>query len=412
MRRSIFLLLTVLLVGALGASCALPTDSGGQAMTCTDALGCVEVAADEPVTVVAMHVLSGPVSFFGQDSTGGIEIAIDDYGDLLGREINLIFEDSQCNAEGGQTAAQKAAANAAVVGVLGTSCSSAATAALPIISEAGLSMISSANTSPTLTEPDPEKGGVWQPGYYRTAHNDLFQGRLAGEFAYNQLGARTAATIHDGSPYANSLQQVMADVFTELGGRITYQGAVNVGDTEMLPILTEIATDPPDVLFYPIFQPEVNFVTAQIKDVVGLEDTILMAADAAFSSDIMANTGESILGLYLTSPLVQGDAYDELLAKWEAKFGGLPPSAFHAHSYDATMMLLQAIESVAQDDGTGNLLIGKQAIRDALSAIEGFPGITGTLACGETGDCATGEALAVYQINDMEAWPPELVNSE
>ena len=411
MRRSIFLLLTALLVGVLGAACAVPMDDG-EAMACTDALGCVEVAADEPVTIASMNVLSGPVSFLGADQTGAIEIAIDDFGDLLGHEIALISEDSQCSAEGGQAAAQKVAANSSVVGALGTACSSAGTSALPIIHQAGLSMISASNTSPTLTEPDPEMGGVWQPGYYRTAHNDLFQGRLAGEFAYNQLGARTAATIHDGSPYADSLQQVMADVFTELGGRVTYQGAVNVGDTEMLPILTEIATDPPDVLFYPIFQPEVNFITAQIKDVAGLEDTILMSADAAFSSDIMANTGESILGLYLTSPLVQGDAYDELLAKWDAKFGGLPPSAFHAHAYDATLMLLQAIESVAQDDGAGNLLIGKQAIRDALSAIEGFPGITGTLACSGTGDCATGEALAVYQINDMEAWPPELVNSE
>ncbi|MCY4519541.1 MAG: branched-chain amino acid ABC transporter substrate-binding protein [Caldilineaceae bacterium] len=411
MRRSILLLLTVLLVGALGAACAVPM-ADGEAMECTDALGCVEVAADEAVTIASMNVLSGPVSFLGLDQTGAIEIAIDDFGDLLGHEIALVSEDSQCSAEGGQSAAQKVAANSSVAGALGTACSSAGTAALPIIHEAGLSMISASNTSPTLTEPNPENGGVWQPGYYRTAHNDLFQGRLAGEFAYNQLGARTAATIHDGSPYADSLQQVMADVFTELGGRITYQGAVNVGDTEMLPILTEIATDPPDILFYPIFQPEVNFVTAQIKDVAGLEDTILMSADAAFSSDIMVNTGEAILGLYLTSPLVQGDAYDELLAKWDAKFGGSPPSAFHAHAYDATLMLLQAIESVAQDDGAGNLLIGKQAIRDALSAIESFPGITGTLACGETGDCATGEALAVYQINDMEAWPPELVDSE
>ena len=89
-----------------------------------------------------------------------------------------------------------------------------------------------------------------------------------------------------------------------------------------------------------------------------------------------------------------------------------PTSGYHAHMYDAVRMLLHAISESAQVDAEGNLLIGKQAIRDALSAIEGFPGITGTLACGETGDCATGEALAVYQINDMEAWPPELVNLE
>ena len=52
MRRSIFLLLTCIAGRhALGAACDVPMDSDGEAMSCTDALGCVEVAADEPVTI-------------------------------------------------------------------------------------------------------------------------------------------------------------------------------------------------------------------------------------------------------------------------------------------------------------------------------------------------------------------------
>ncbi|MEZ4678967.1 MAG: hypothetical protein R2932_32605 [Caldilineaceae bacterium] len=38
-------------------------------------------------------------------------------------------------------------------------------------------MISSSNTAPSSTNDNPDEGGVWQPGYYRTGHNDLFQGR-------------------------------------------------------------------------------------------------------------------------------------------------------------------------------------------------------------------------------------------
>ena len=380
--------------------------------TCADALGCIAVAAGAPVFIASLNVESGPVSFLGTDQTGAVRIALDDYGELRGHPVEVLWEDSMCSAEGGQTVAQKVASNPDVAGIIGTACSSAATAALPIVHAAGLSMISPSNTSPTLTDPHADAGGVWQPGYYRTAHNDLFQGRLAAEFAYNVLGARTAATIHDGSPYADKLQEIMANTFADLGGRITHQGSVNVGDTEMLPLLTEIATDPPDILFYPIFQPEVNFVTDQITGVAGLENTVLMSADAAFSSDIMANTGESILGLYLTSTLVAGAAYDDLLAKWDAKFGEAPPAAFHAHAYDAAILLLQAIDAAAMDVGQGNLLIGRQAVRDALSGIVDHPGITGTLTCNATGDCATGEALGVYQINDMEDWPPDIVQSE
>ena len=170
-----------------GCAAAAPA---ADARACADALRCVEVAADEPINLGVAIVISGSTAFWGEDQIGAMEIALADYGPVHGHEVVLNVEDSLCSAEGGQTAAQKLAADPSIVGVLGTGCSSAAVAALPIIAEAGLSMIAASNTSPSLTEADRAAGGVWQPGYYRTAHNDLFQGRLAAEFAYNELGAR------------------------------------------------------------------------------------------------------------------------------------------------------------------------------------------------------------------------------
>ena len=409
MKRSLSFLLLLLSVTALAGCVAAPSPTAG--MECADELGCVEVEAGELIALGAMIVISGPVAFLGDDQVGAIEIAVNDYGPIHGHDVSVDVEDSLCSAEGGQTAAQKIAADPSIVGVLGTACSSAATAALPIISEAGLSMISASNTSPTLTEADREAGGVWQPGYYRTAHNDLFQGRLAAEFAYNELGARSAATIHDGSPYADKLQEVMANVFQELGGAVTYRGAVNTGDTDMRSLLTEIASGEPDILFFPIFQPEGNLIAVQSQEIAGLEDVVLMGADGLFSRDFPGNTGSAAVGMYLTAPHVDNEKYRELLAKWAETHGGGPPSAFHAHMYDATRMLLDAVSAVAQADEEGNLLIGRQAIRDYLSDVENFDGITGSLTCDPTGDCATGEALAVFQIgqeqvDNDETWPP------
>ena len=386
-----------------------------EAFECTDDLGCVEVDAGDPINIAYMLPTSGPVAFLGEDQKGGAEIAIDDRGgELLGHEIELTGEDSLCSAEGGQSAAQKVASDTSVTGIIGTACSSAATAALPIISEAGLSMISSSNTAPTLTDADQAAGGVWMPGYFRTAHNDLFQGRVAAEFAYNELGARTMATVHDGSPYADGLQAVMAEVFVELGGEITFQGAVNVGDTDMRPILTEIASNAPDVLYFPIFEPEAPLLVAQSVEISGLENTILFGADAALVASFPGNAGAPADGMYLSGPYVAPEGpYGDLLTKWDEKFGGAPPSGFHGHAYDATNMLMDAIEAVAKQDEEGNLLIGRQAIRDYLSGISGYAGVIGELSCNETGDCATGEALGIFQITDAEisdeAWPPAVI---
>ena len=174
---------------------------------CTDAIGCAEIAPDEPVHIAYMLTISGATAFLGEDSKGAVEIAIDDRGgELLGHPIQLSGEDSLCSAEGGQTAATKVASDPSILGVIGTDCSSAATAAMPTISGAGLVMLSPSNTAPALTL----EGETWQPGYFRICHTDLFQGSVAAEFAYNELGATTAATIHDGSPYADQLQAVFA----------------------------------------------------------------------------------------------------------------------------------------------------------------------------------------------------------
>ncbi len=268
-------------------------------------------------------------------------------------------------------------------------------------------MISPSNTNPDLTNPDhPDH---WA-GYFRTAHNDLFQGRIAAEFAYNELGVTTAATIHDGSPYAESLQKVFADVFVELGGTITAQEAVNVGDTDMTGVLSSIATGSPEILYFPIFEPEGGFIADQAGDISGLEDTILMGADGLLADTFPENAGVDAVGMYLSGPYVSGAEYDAFLAKWTAKFGGVPPSGFHAFAYDATNMLFQSIEAVAHVDADGTVYIGRQALRDAMYAISGFPGLTGVLSCDANGDCATGEALGVFVLSEAEItggnWPP------
>jgi branched-chain amino acid transport system substrate-binding protein len=357
----------------------------------------------------------------GQDSQGAIEIAVDDRGgELLGHPIQLSGEDSLCSAEGGQTAATKLASDPTLLGVIGSNCSSAATAAMPTISGAGLVMLSPSNTAPALTI----EGETWQPGYFRICHTDLFQGSVAAEFAYNELGATTAATIHDGSPYADQLQQVFAGRFQELGGTITFQGAVNVGDTDMRTVLTSVAADSPDVLYFPIFEPEGPFIVAQSSEIDGLENTTLMGADGLLSDSFPENSGPNVVGMYLSGPYVSGASYDAFLGKWDAKFGGSPPSGFHAFAYDGTNILLDAIEKVAVVDDDGTLHVGRQALRDAIVGVTDYTGLTGKLDCSDDdysaygitaashGDCATGEALGIFEISQAELdgnWPPEAI---
>jgi branched-chain amino acid transport system substrate-binding protein len=391
---------------------------GAAAFECDDPIGCVSYGPDEPIHFASMLTISGATAFLGDDSTGGIAIAFDDRDNqLLGHDIQWTEEDSLCSPEGGQTAATKVAADPTIVGVIGTNCSSAMAAAMDTITGAGLTIISPSNTNPPLTL----EGQTWKEGYFRACHTDLFQGKVAGEFAYNELGSRTLATIHDGSPYADALQEVMAATFAELGGTVTFQGAVNVGDTDMRAVLTSAAADEPDAMYFPIFQPEGDFIVQQVSEISGLENTTMIGADGLLAASFPPVAGPNAIGMYLSGPLVKGALYEDFLDKWDIKYGGVPPSGFHAFAYDGTNILMDAIEAVAVVDDDGTVHIGRDALRKAMAATTNYRGLTGSLDCGTKefaagtshGDCATGDALAVFQLTEAEIndgnWPPEVV---
>jgi len=401
MSKKLFPLLSLLALASLVLAACQPTAAP---YTCTDTLGCVDVAPGTAVHIAYALVVAGPDSSLGIDVRRGVEIAIDDKATVLGHPIELTGEDTGCNAEGGQAAAQKLAADKTIVAIVGTSCSSEARVAAPILSDAGFTLISASNTAPDLTA-----AATHIAGYLRTAHNDEVQGAVAAEFAYNSLGVTKVATIHDGSLYAQSLVGVFVKRFEELGGTIVAAQAVQPTDTDMHTILIDFAAAQPEMIYYPIFVAAGGFVTAQARETPGLETVALMGADGIFSPDFLAAAGPAAEGMYHSSPDFSafGTGYAAFLTKHDAKYGEKPLSAFHAHGYDATNIIFAAIEKVAVQDADGTLHIPRGALRAAMFATSGFAGLTGTLTCTPTGDCSDPK-IAVYQTMnaDPATWNP------
>ena len=216
-------------------------------------LGMIVVEPGAEVQIRSLNAITGDAAQFGLPIHRSIEIAVDDYGDIHGFSVSSGQGlDDLCSSDGGQAAAQTIVADEQIVGVVGTSCSGAAVAAAPLISEAGIVMISGGNTAPSLTSDLAGNAGEnYNEGYYRTAHNDLYQGRAMALFVLNNLGLTTAAAIHDGDPYTQGLAQAFVDAYEEIGGEITGFAGIAKGDSDMVPVLTEIAAASPQALFFP-----------------------------------------------------------------------------------------------------------------------------------------------------------------
>ncbi len=360
-----------------------------------DPIGVVKLRPGEPIHVAYWVVISGPNTSLGTDIFRGIELAVDEFGgQIKGWPIKITGQDAGCSAEGGQAAATKLAADPTVVAAIGSACSSAAKPGVPILWKAGIPSVSPSNTAPFLT--DPERGDGYG-GYLRTCHNDKVQGAIAANFAFRKLGLKKAATIHDGSVYAEQLAQVFAKNFKQMGGTVTSMEAISPNDTDMRPVLTKIATGMPDIIYYPIFIAEGGFITRQAKEVSGLEKTVMFGADGMFSPDFYKAAGMSAVGMYHSSPDFSAFAggYAAFLKAHQKKYGEKPIAPFHGHAYDATMIILKAIDQVAVKEGD-NLYIGRKALRDAMYATTKYQGLTGTITCDQYGDCADPK-IAVYK---------------
>jgi branched-chain amino acid transport system substrate-binding protein len=414
LRSLLALLFAFALVAAACGSdedAAAEEDSGDT--TEEGALGSITVPAGEAIQIRSLNAITGDVAFLGVPNQRAVELAVADFGQIEGFDVTIgTGLDDLCSADGGQAAAQTIVADEQVVGVIGTSCSGAATAAAPLIAEAGMVMISPSNTSPALTSDlQGTAGDNYNVGYYRTAHNDLFQGEAMAKFVFEQLGLTTAAAIHDGDPYTQGLAQAFADAFTALGGEVVGFTGVNKEDTDMVPVLTEVAAATPQALFFPIFQPAGDFIADQAPGVSGLEDTILLAADGLLVDGFLELAQSE--GMHFSGPDTRfgdnenastGKTANDVLAAYDAAHGEAPSAPFWGHSYDATAMLLEAIKASSTLDGD-DLVIDRQGVRDFLDNISGYAGIIGSISCDDFGDCGSQKITIIEHLSaaDIEA---------
>jgi len=353
-----------------------------------DEWGVVKVAKGDPIKVGFAAGLSGAgIDVLGLDEQRGAELAVKDKPEVMGFAVELQVEDAMCSAEGGQTVATKFVADPQIVAVLGHMCSSSCLPASKVYEQNHYSMVSPSCTAPALTMPVLDATEIFN----RTCWSDVIQGPAAGKFVYETLGVSKVATIHDGSPYAEQLGQEFTKGFEALGGEIVAAEAVNVGDTDMRPVLTRIKAGEPGLLYWSGFVAEGGYLAAQMPD-VGMEDVLFMGADGIKADEFIKAAGDRAEGVYASAgDLAEaGPALPKFLEAYEAEYGEAPIAPFHAHAYDAYMVIVNAIEQVGQVDADGNLLIGRKALRDAIRATKDHQGLSGKIACDENGDCGTG----------------------
>ena len=350
-----------------------------------DAWGVVTIAPGDTLRIGFAAALSGAgVDVLGIDERRGAELAVVDRPKVAGFDVELVVEDDLCSGEGGTSVANKFVADPTIVAVVGNMCSSSSIAASDIYEKAGYTMVSPSSTAVAFTA-----RGVKAAN--RVCWSDAIQGPAAAAFAYNTLGARKVASLHDGSPYGEGLANAFTDGFIQVGGTVVAQEAVSVGDTDMRPVLTKISVAGPDLIYFGGFVAEGAFLAAQRVD-AGMPDVRFMGADGIKATDFIKAAGAAAEGTFASAAdlATAGPGVNAFLAKYEAAYGEKPPAPFHLHAYDAANVIMDAIYTSAVQGPDGTLWIGREALNTAIRATSGYQGLSGVITCKSNGDCGTG----------------------
>ena len=305
-------------------------------------------AGGNTVKIAILAPLSGDVATFGESTRDGALLAIEEYneaGGVLGKEIEVIIEDSQCSPEAAVSAANKVIDQDGVEFIIGEVCSSASIPVSEIVTQKGAFQISPTSTNPSVTV---NEDGSTKDTVFRACFIDPFQGSVAAKFAMDELGAQTAAVFLDqGNDYVRGLAEVFIAEFEAAGGDVLVQESYTGDDQDFSAILTKVKDASPDVLYLPDYYSTVNLIAAQAQE-QGIE-AALLGGDGWDSADLDLSVVE---GGYFTNHFSPDDTrpiVQDFVSKYEETYGSTP-DALAALAYDAASILLQSMEAAGEAD--------------------------------------------------------------
>lgn len=303
--------------------------------------GCGE---SNTIKIGTIQSISGQVSTYGIQTRDAIKMAVEEInaeGGVLGKQIELIVEDDEASPDKTTNAFKKLVAKDKVVAVIGALISKCTLAITQEAQAKKVVLITPTSTNDTVTE-----AGDY---VFMSCYNDSFQGQVGAQFASETLKAKNAAILYDiTNDYSKGLTENFKAKFEAMGGVIVAAESYSSGDKDFNAQLTKIKAAKPDILFIPDYYNTVSLIVKQVKS-QGI-NIKLLGADGW--DEITNNAGDEVLGSFYCnhySPLSDDPDVQSFVKKYTEKYK-ITPNALAALGYDATYILLDAIERAGSTD--------------------------------------------------------------
>jgi branched-chain amino acid transport system substrate-binding protein len=303
-----------------------------------------------PYTIGMVNSLTGSLSAFGQRNERGKELALAAVNDVTinGRELEIISEDSESQAQAGVSAAQKLVNQDGVPFVIGAVGSGVSLAIYEsVIQGTDVVQLSQNSTSPDLTD---------FPGLLRMSPTGSTQSTaLSNIIAEDGFDSVAMAWVN------NDYGQGLAETFrAEWDGEIAYDQPHDQGQSSYSSTVSGMANSGADAWVFITYQPEFTSM-AQEAFSNGYEATYY-GADSVAGPDVLGNTPEGSLdGMKIVTPsaAIDQENYQNFASAFESEYDTAPTS-WSAFAYDC--VVTAALSIATADEFTGAAL--QETVRD------------------------------------------------
>ncbi len=299
----------------------------------------------EALTVGIALPFSGDLSDFGDPMTNALQMAqshINDDGGPLGREIELVTEDTETQSTQGVNAAEKLIETDGASLIVGAVSSGVTISiAQSVTVQAGVLLISPASSSPTITTLD-DDDLVW-----RTRVNDRFQAVAMGDIIASQ-GGGSAAVLYVNNDFGQALAETFEQSFEgETVAKVGYES----GQSSYQQQLTQLYEGDPDWVAFAGYPESGTTILSQWNE--GGYGGNWVLHTSVLNEDFVNNVGTDVLsGMYAARPLTPtGEASEQ----FRSDYGEEYPDAdiftpYSWNSYDALMTWALGVQHAGTPD--------------------------------------------------------------
>jgi branched-chain amino acid transport system substrate-binding protein len=298
-------------------------------------------APKKSVTLAFQGPLTGGDAQLGQDQIPGAIYAIALYNAKNPAvKVELIKADSQCDGTVAANIAPGVAANKAVIGVIGTSCSGEARNSFPAYKAAGLTMVAPSASAVSLTDPKAPDRGF--PIFHRVVAHDGFQAPALARYAAKGVTNPKYYVIDDMTTYGGPLAKGTLPTAKKLG-TVVGTDSVAKGTADYTSVAAKVKASGANVVIYGGYTTDAAKLFKALRD--GGYTGILASGDGTNTSDFPGLAGKAAEGVRLTAADVPFDSIltAAQLAEFTKITGVKVPGLYSTTAFNATNVFLQCI---------------------------------------------------------------------